>query len=458
MGKRGYSRRDFLKGCTAVGTGGFLLSNRSLEVSIGTKRPNFIIFLTDDQGYGDLGCYGHPVLKTPNIDRFAAEGMKFTDCHAACPVCSPSRSSILTGRTPYRNGVYTWIPAGTKSPYLRESEITIATLLKQKGYATCHVGKWHLNGKFNSPEQPQPDDHGYDWWFATQNNARPSHKNPDNFVRNGQPLGLLEGYSALLVVAEAIDWLKNHHDSHKPFFITVWTHEPHKPIESDPRFMELYSEFDDPNLRQHHGNISQIDFAFGHLCRALEQMQLMDSTFVFYTSDNGPEGSGTTGRTRGSTGGLRGRKSSVYEGGIRVPGIARWPGHIKAGSVSNQPIVGSDIFTTLCDIVGIPLPADRIIDGASLLPAFSDEPIQRKVPLYWRYHGSRGGVNIAMRQGDWKILTPTDFSRFELYNLKDDVSESKDLTAQAPERLDAMKKTLIGLNAQIETEGPDWWK
>ena len=452
------NRRDFLKRCAAIGAGGFVLSNRTLDVRIDARRPNFIVFLTDDQGYGDLGCYGHPLLKTPNIDLFAAEGMKFTDCHAACPVCSPSRSAILTGRTPYRNGVYTWIAAGTEAPFLRDSEITIAELLKQKGYATCHVGKWHLNGKFNSPEQPQPDDHGYDWWFATQNNAHPSHKDPDNFVRNGEPVGKLEGFSALLIVAEAIDWLNNHRDRRKPFFITVWTHEPHKPIESDPAFMELYSELDDADLRQHHGNISQIDAAFGLLCKTLDEMQLTDDTFVFYTSDNGPEGNGTTGRTRGSTGGLRGRKRSLYEGGIRVPSMARWPGHIKPGSVCDQPVVGSDIFTTICEIVGVELPGDRTIDGASLVPVFAGEPIQRKIPLYWRYHGAKDGVNIAMREGDWKILTPTDLSRFELYNLRDDVAESEDLAAAEPQRLEAMKQKLIELNSRIEAEGPDWWK
>jgi len=452
------NRREFLKRCAAVGAGGFVLSNRSLDVRVDAGRPNFVVFLTDDQGYGDLGCYGHPLLKTPNIDRFAGEGMKFTDFHSACPVCSPSRSAILTGRTPYRNGVYTWIPAGSDAPYLRESEVTIAELLKKEGYATCHVGKWHLNGKFNSPEQPQPGDHGYDWWFATQNNASPSHKNPDNFVRNGEPVGLLEGFSALLVAGEAIDWLRNQRDRSKPFLITVWTHEPHKPIESDPQYMELYAELGDADLRQHHGNISQIDAAFGLLCRALDEMQLTDNTLVFYTSDNGPEGNGNTNRTRGSTGGLRGRKRSLYEGGHRVPAMARWPGRIKAGSVSGQAAVGSDIFTTICEVAGIEPPGDRTIDGASLVPAFAGRPIERKVPLYWRYHGAKDGMNIAMRQGDWKILTPTDMSRFELYNLREDLSESTDLAAAEPQRLEAMKQTLIELNSQIEAEGPDWWK
>ena len=136
-------------------------------------KPNFVVFLTDDQGWGDLGCYGHPLIQSPNLDKFARQGMRFTQCYAACSVCSPSRSSILTGRTPYRNGVWRWIPSGSQY-HLRISEITVTQLLHDRGYATCHAGKWHLNGKFNSADQPQPNDHGYDWWLATQNNAAPA--------------------------------------------------------------------------------------------------------------------------------------------------------------------------------------------------------------------------------------------------------------------------------------------
>ena len=147
------------------------------------KRPNFVIVLCDDLGYGDLACYGHEVIQTPNLDRFAKEGLKLTSCYAAHPNCSPSRTGMMTGRTPMRVGIHNWIPM--LSPmHVRKREITVATLLRQAGYATCLVGKWHLNGRFNLPGQPQPSDHGFDHWFATQNNALPSHENPDNFVRN----------------------------------------------------------------------------------------------------------------------------------------------------------------------------------------------------------------------------------------------------------------------------------
>ncbi|MFM8337290.1 MAG: sulfatase, partial [Opitutaceae bacterium] len=148
----------------------------------GTRAPNIVIFLADDLGWGDLSVQGHPVIKTPNLDAFAKQGARLTQCYAASAVCSPSRSAILTGRTPYRNGVFTWIPEG-RDVHLRTSELALPRLLRERGYATCHVGKWHLNSHFNQPTQPQPGDHGYDWWLATQNNAAPSHENPTNFVR-----------------------------------------------------------------------------------------------------------------------------------------------------------------------------------------------------------------------------------------------------------------------------------
>ncbi len=420
------------------------------------ERPNVIVFLTDDQGWGDLGCYGHPRIKSPHIDQFAEEGMRFTQFYSASGVCSPSRSAILTGRTPYRNGVYRWIPSGS-NVHLRSSEITIAELLKDEGYATCHVGKWHLNGKFNTDQQPQPDDQGYDWWFATQNNARPSHRNPKNFVRNGEALGQLDGYSAILVVEEAIRWLKNHRDPDRPFFLTVWTHEPHKPIESAPRFTKQYPEIEDKGKREHHANITQIDQAFGKLMDHLDESGETEDTMVIYTSDNGPEGSGNSGRTRGSTGGLRGRKRDMYEGGIRVPGIVRWPGHVEPGSVSHQPVVGYDIFTTICDVVDIPVPQDRTIDGTSFVPALNGQPIEREKPMYWRCRIA-SGPKMALREGDWKILGNRRLTSFELFNIANDPKEQNELSDKFPDRFERMKKKLIDFNADVEAEGPDWFR
>jgi arylsulfatase A len=422
-------------------------------------RPNIVLFLADDLGWGDLACYGHPRIKSPNLDAFAKQGVRLTQCYAASGVCSPSRSAILTGRTPHRNGVFTWIAAGSEV-HLRTSEVALPKLLKDAGYATAHVGKWHLNGKFNSPEQPQPGDHGYEWWLATQNNAEPSHKNPVNFVRNGTALGAQEGYSAHLVVDEGIRWLKQHRDRSKPFMLSVWAHEPHQLIESDPKYQELYGDLQDPNLRQHHGNISQLDDAFGRLMRELDEQGLTGSTFVFFTSDNGPAGDGMRGRPRGSTGGLRGRKAQMYEGGIRVPGIARWPGTIRPGTTSDLPVIGTDLFPTLVRLGGAKLPTDRKLDGVDILGVLDGkaDTVVRPVPLYWRLGMAPIGPKIAMRKGDWKILSSPDLIQMELYNLQTDPQETTDLRERNPVQFDAMRKDLITLNAEIEAEGPDWWK
>jgi arylsulfatase A len=422
-------------------------------------KPNIVFILADDLGWGDLACYGHKAIKTPNLDALAKRGMRFTHAYSAGSVCSPSRSAILTGRTPYRNGVFTWIPEGTEF-HLKTSEISLPTLLKRLGYLTCHVGKWHLNGIFNSPKQPQPNDHGYDWWLATQNNAAPSHKNPNNFARNGKAVGKMEGYSADLVAAEAVDWLKNRRDKAKPFLLSVWFHEPHLPIESDPELQALYPEQAkiDPNLAQHHANVTQMDRAVGRVLQTLKDLKLDENTIIVFTSDNGPEGDGSKGRTRGSTGGLRGRKRSLYQGGIRVPAIMVWPGKTKPGSESDEPVVGSDWFVTLGNAAGAELPKDRPLDGADISPIFAGKSIGRKTPMYWRYHGAPGPMKMSIREGDWYLLSDLEHKNFELYNLRTDPKETNNLYEKEPQRSETMRRRLIELNREIEKEGPQWWK
>lgn len=435
-----------------------LLSSFVVLHSAFSAPTNMILFLADDLGYGDLGCFGHPIIKSPNLDTFAKQGVRLTQCYSGSAVCSPSRSALLTGRTPHRNGVYTWIAEGAEV-HLRTSENTLPELLKGAGYTTCHSGKWHLNGLFNDPAQPQPNDHGYDWWMATQNNAGPSHENPNNFARNGQPVGQMQGYSAPLVVSEAISWLKEKRDATKPFFLAVWTHEPHYPIKSDPNFKALYPDLADDIQREHHANVTQMDHAFGMLMKSLDEQKLTGSTFVFFTSDNGPEGDGIKSPGRGSSGGLRGRKRDMHEGGIRVPGLARWPGRIQAGTTCKVPIVGSDVFPTMLGIAEVKAPTDRTLDGVNVLPALEGKAtrLDRPQPLFWRLHMAPN-MKIAMRVDDWKILADETLTEFELYNLKDDEKETTDLKDKEPERFAAMKTQLIQHNASIDAEGPDWWK
>ena len=453
------NRRNFLKlsGTTVLSVALPGCISKPLTSSNGTtKSPDIIIAMCDDLGYGDLGCYGHPQIKTPHLDRFAAEGMKFTDCYAAAPVCSPARAGMLTGRVPHRTGVYNWIP-GKVAMHLPENEITVAKLLKNNGYTTCHVGKWHLNSYFNSPKQPQPNDHGFDHWFSTQNNASPSHMDPHNFVRNGREVGQLKGHSSDLIVDEAIDWLENHRDKDKPFCLFVWFHSPHEPVATDKKFTDMYK---DRQEAIYYGNVTQTDYAFGRLMANLDKMKLRDNTFVMFTSDNGPE---TLLRYRGaknsygSPGRLRGMKLHMYEGGIRVPSIIRWPGRIKAGSVSSVPVNGTDVLPTLCTMAGVKVPTDRPIDGVNILPVFKGGKPARKIPMYWRYDRAPSKpFTAAMRDGDWKILADNEMTTFALYNLRKDIGEKHNLVDSEPQRFAQMKKKLIKLHAEIDAEGPKW--
>jgi arylsulfatase A len=450
-------------------------------------RPNVLIVLCDDLGYGDLACYGHPAIRTPNLDRLAAEGVRFTACYSASPVCSASRAGLMTGRTPSRTGVYDWIPGGHVM-HLRSSEITIATLLKQGGYDTCQVGKWHLNGKFNDPSQPQPGDHGFDYWMSTQNNAGPSHENPKNFVRNGVPVGPLKGFSCQLVADEALRWLDGRKGD-KPFFLYVCFHEPHEPVASPSEIVKTYFDDDGPKARnedeaQYFANITNIDAAVGRLMTSLKDRRLDENTLVVFTSDNGPETlkrypRGT--RCYGSPGPLRGMKLWLYEGGIRVPGIARWKGTIEPGQTSDVPVCSLDLLPTLCELAGVEPPSDRALDGTSLVPLLSGKPFERTKPLTWDYFNALGGPKAVMRFGDFTLLAKrqspdvetTDgrgnvspatmpiiksetLGGFELYDVTKDIGQMRDLAASETALIRQHAPELIRKHREVRDEGPTW--
>ena len=454
------------------------------------KKPNFIQILTDDQGWGDLGSFGHPFIQSPHIDRLAAEGIKFTDCYSADSVCSPSRAAILTGRTPFRNGVYRWVPANHYC-HLPAKEITLPQVLRDAGYQTGHFGKWHLShysenriaDSFDYEDfgyggecvgQPSMKEYGYDYWFATGNVARPDHENPLNFFLNGKAMGKMEGFSAQIVAAEFAKWMHEHRKEGRPFFITIWFHEPHGPVNSDPEFVARYPALkDDPSLCQYLANVTQIDEAVGAIVHALKEAGVYDDTLIWYTSDNGPEGPheyGTFNRTdspydrsryRGSNGGLRGRKRATHEGGIRVPGIISWPrgleqAGIPPGTLSAEPIIGSDVFPTMLDLAGVPRPEGVKLDGASILPLLQGKTFSRPRPLYWRNIFYR--FQVALRDNEWKIVSTPDRTAFELYNLRLDPKETSDLSRKYPEVFERMKKALIEYDREVIAEGPDWWK
>jgi arylsulfatase A len=448
-GHDGLTRRQLLKG--AVAAGGALSAGagpwapargEAPPDTPAPRKPNFVVILCDDLGYGDLGCFGHPAIKTPNLDRLAADGLRLTDCYAAAPVCSPSRAGLLTGRCPIREGIADWIP--NHSPiHLKKEAVTVARLLKSAGYATCMAGKWHLSGKMDG-SQPTPGDHGFDHWMATQNNAAPSHHNPTNFIRNGQAVGRLEGYSSTLIVDEALRWLKGRKKD-QPLFLFVAFHTSHEPVATADEFTRLYPDADNPNRAIYYGNVTQMDHEVGRLLKTLDEPDLARETLVFFTSDNGPEilnrYAGAE-RSYGSPGPLRGMKLHVYEGGIRVPGILRWTGRAKAGQASDEPVSGVDVLPTLCELAGAKAPDDRPIDGTSVAALLDGKPVTRKTPLYWDYPKAIGGVKAALRDGPWKMLAAPPLDKLELYNLRSDASEKSGVGSSEPARVKAMAETL----------------
>lgn len=419
-------------------------------------RPNIIVLLCDDLGYGDLSCFAHPEIRTPHLDQLAREGTRFTDCYSASPVCSPSRAGLMTGRTPNRLGIRDWIPPQS-GIFLRPAEITIAQLLKKAGYHTFHAGKWHLNSRTDGSE-PTPGDAGFDHWLYTQNNAAPSHLNPRNFIRNGQPAGPLNGPSSHLVVAEATRWLDaTQRATDAPFFLNLWFHETHEPVAATEEFLALYPDEKNPDRRHYLGAASQMDAAVGQLLRYLDDHGLRDNTFIYFSSDNGPETLKrykSADRSYGSPGPLRGMKLHVTEAGYRVPGIIRWPGHVAAGATNAEPICNLDFLPTACALAGIAPPRDRALDGANLLPLFAGQPLVRPQPLYWQYDFSIGKPwTLALRDGPWKLLADATLTHVELYDLTADLGEKQNLAAQHPERVRAMTATLRQLRAEIAAEG-----
>ncbi len=394
-------------------------------------KPNIVVLLCDDLGYGDLGCFGHPRIKTPEIDRLARDGVKLTCLYAGAPVCSPSRAALFSGRNPNRLGVRDWIDQGS-GIHLPRSTVTVAERLKAAGYTTSLSGKWHLNSQFDGRE-PTPGDFGFDHWFATQNNTK--HQNPTNFVRDGKPAGPLKGHASTLVVDEAIGFIDMARD--RPFAVFVTFHAPHEQIETPPEYSAMYADVPDPTTRDYYGSVSLVDHEVGRLVAALDDRKLRERTLVFFASDNGPEGLrryASAIHSHGSAGPLRGMKLSMYEGGLRVPGVVRWPARLKPGGECAEPVVFYDILPTLCAAAGATPPTEVTLDGVDVLPLLEGRSVERPVPLHWQYDNAQGGPwRVALRRGPWKILADAGRKQFALYDVVNDIAESRDRSADKPD-------------------------
>ncbi len=469
----------------------FLLSLQHNIAFSNEQLPNVIIFYADDLGYGDLASYGHPIVKTPNIDQLANEGVKYTQFYSPAPLCSPSRAGLLTGRTPYRTGIRSWIPKG-KDVYLSEHEITIAHLLKEKGYATFIAGKLHLNGGIEMEDHPQVDDMGFDYAFIMHGgwakNSKVEESNqedtprygklyPDNFYRNGEAVGATTKFSGELVADETIAWLSEH-DFSKPVFAYIPFSEVHTPVASPQKHLSQYAQFltdeakQQPDLfhwdwhdRPHRGpgeyyaNISFLDEQIGRIIGFLKSKNQLDNSIVIFSSDNGP----VTREVRkpwelgmaGETGGLRGRKDNLFEGGIRVPGIIRYPSLIEGGAISNEPVTALDILPTLAEIIGFEVPSDRAIDGLSIAKTFSNKKLERKKPLIWTIDmpNQDDPVNEwAIRDGDWKLILTRDEIPKYLFNITDDPYEVDNQVNKRPEILAELLQQFEIYRQDIESD------
>ncbi|NOX68267.1 MAG: sulfatase-like hydrolase/transferase [Gammaproteobacteria bacterium] len=434
-------------------------------------QPNILLIYVDDLGYGDLASFGHPVLQTPTLDSLADSGLTFTNYYAPSALCSPSRAGLLTGRNPYRSGIKSWIPEDS-GVYLRDEEITLAEVLKAAGYRTALMGKWHLNSDLGSKTEPQPEEQGFDSFYGHNAFQIPTNHNPTNIYRGNVALGMQEGYTADLYVDEAIRWLEQE-DEDKPFFLYLSMAEPHTSIENPPEYNRMYADFTlgeavgIPNggkippkdqliprgPGEYYANITYMDAQLGRLLEWLEANGLHDDTVVVFTSDNGPVTDNWINwwevNAYGSTGGFKGRKHFLYEGGIKVPAIIRYPGVTRPATVSDALVVGTDLFVTLAKIGGGQIPQDRPIDGIDITAALSGGELPAR-SLFWALD-SVSEMEYAVRDGDWKLLLDHDRQPRELYNLDEDPLEFFNLLQQNSDEKEALyeffKTTLLSIES-----------
>ena len=410
-----------------------------------TKQPNILFILADDWGWGDLACHGHPYVKTPNIDRLAAEGIDFSRYTVASGVCSPSRTAIMTGHFPGRyniDGHFAWAKDNQKRnmpDWLDPQTLTLPKLLQSAGYATAHYGKWHLSNDM-IPDSPLPIVYGYDEYgaFNCAGEQMPVHEDAQN----------------------AISFIEKSVAAKKPFFINLWVHEPHTPFHTLPKYEWRFRDMTSREDQIYASVLSHADDRIGQVMATLDRLGLTENTLVIFSSDNGPArgsadaklglnydtatGAGWgSAASKGITGGRKGFKASLFEGGIGVPFIVRWPGKVAAGKVDDVSLISAvDLLPTFCEIAGVELPAEYKPDGVSQLATLLGKSYpQREKPLFWKYESpwpARDSkpyhwVSFAVVDQTWKLVANKDLSYVELYDIADDPYEKTDLKTEKPE-------------------------
>lgn len=445
-----------------IAVAAFLLPALSTATAAAASaRPNLVFILADDWGWGDLGSHGHPYLQTPNLDRLAAQGTDFRQFTVASGVCSPSRAAILTGRFPARFGIHghfatveSHVQRGMPD-WLDPNTVTLPRLLQQAGYATAHFGKWHLTN-IMVPDAPLPSAYGYDAYgaFNCPGPQMPVHDDVKN----------------------AIAFIERSHAAGKPFFLNLWVHEPHTPHYPKPEYLAKFAHLPDEAQRIYAAVIAHADARIGELLATLDRLALAEDTLVIFTSDNGPENTGPADRrmtedestgpgfgswaSAGRTGGHRGRKRSLLQGGIGVPFLTRWPGKIAAGKIDDvTPITAVDLLPTLCSFAGARWPTAYVPDGIDQSAALLGKPAAtRTKPIFWQWTtATKAGDNwpaLAVRDGGEKLLVGKDPRQFELFRFPADRLEKTNLSAGEPTRVEQMRALLAAWTATLPAQ-PD---
>lgn len=446
------SRRNFIQSIGAAGLPSLLPG-----LAQAARKPNIVIFYADDLGYNDLDCYGADELVTPNIDALAAAGTRFTQWYCNSPVCSPSRASLLTGRYPQRTGVPGNVPAGMNSDGLNPEEITLAEMTKSVGYATGHMGKWHQG----TSEGSRPNDQGFDetygflsgcvdyyshMFYWNQNFPRvPYHDlwyNNERVWENGT-------YMTDIITREARRFVREH--ASDEFFLFVPYSTPHYPMHAPKKYFDLVDHIEDEHRKVQAAMVASLDESIGDILTEIREQGLENDTLVFFISDNGPSAERRNlmddSRTiyhGASAAPYRGFKGSMLEGGIRVPAIARWPGIVPAGAVSEEWLVTMDLFPTLATLLHAPLPEDLQMDGLNVWATLSMNVPSPHRQVCWGL-----GKQRAIRQGSWKLILDTNGGidlpeepPVLLYNLADDPYEKNNLAETIPDRVASMKEAL----------------
>lgn len=435
-----------------------------------STRPNVILVMCDDLGYGDTGFNGNETIKTPSLDRLAQEGARFTRFYAGGPVCSPTRGTCLTGRHYYRYGITT-ANEGT----LPKQEMTLQRLFKQQGYRTGHFGKWHLgtltkemkDGRRGGPDDTQlfspPWEHDFDICFSTEV-AVPLWNPMDNqpfeskyWHEDGSyATDNLEGDDSRVIMDRVIPFLEEAKEREQPFFTVIWFHAPHAPVVAGPAYRAMYGGYPE-NEQHYYGCITAMDEQVGRLNDWLKRSGLDEDTIIWFCSDNGPEGDGSNAtRNCGSTGGLRGRKRSLFNGGVAVPTLLKWPKYVEPGSVLEMPCSTLDFLPTLIEEVGVAMPDDRPIDGESLLPYLKGETDRRVKPIPFRYVSSRQSMfqspTFGLIDNDYKLLTnfSEDGQEDMVFNLLNDPFEENNIAFEQSEFVAAGKRHLQDLLADFK--------